>query len=110
MAKTTGTSDILIKLALLVVLVWLLMLTYSGNLFGQLGLGVLLVVTGIWTLARSKETWNKYLASWKKLPKNKRNEWLRPRRRYYYINVVILVPLAIGVGLALIASAYMYSL
>lgn len=110
MAKTTNTSDALIKLALFVVLVWLLILTYRGSIFGQLGLGVLLVVAGIWTLARSKETWNKYVASWKKVPQKKRSAWLRPRRRYYYISVVLLVPLSIGLGVALIASAYMYSL
>lgn len=107
--KINPSNDIISKLAILTVVVWLIFLTYIGNLFGQLGLGVLLVVAGIWTLARSKEVWNGYVASWKKLPKKQReNEWTRPRRRYYYMNVLVLVPLAITLGLALIVSAYIY--
>lgn len=109
MAKPSPTTDIISKLTILTIVLWLLFLTYVGNLFGQLGLGVLLIVAGIWSLARSKDVWNVYVARWKKLPKRQReNSWTRPRRRYFYFNVLFLVPLSIGLGLALIVSAYIY--
>lgn len=104
-----STTDVFGKLAILTIVLWQLALTSMGNLFGQLGLGVVLLVAGIWTLARSKDVWNSYVANWKKLPKSKRNnEWIRPRRRYYYLNVLIIVPLSIVLGIALIATAYLY--
>ena len=106
MAKVRTNTDLFSKMVISIIIFWLIALTYMGNLFGQMGLGALLIVSGIWTLARSKEVWNNYVMAWKKLPKNQKSEWNRPRRRYYYINLLILVPLSIGLGIALVTLSY----
>lgn len=90
----------------LVIFLWFLVLTSIGNLFGQLGLGMSLFVGGIWTLARSKDVWQDYQANWKKLPKSQKSLWNEPREVYYYLNLLILIPLAIVLGLALIFLSY----
>ena len=106
MARLRNRKDLTAQLAWLVIVVWFAMLTLQKNTFGQLGLGILLLVGGIWGLARSRETWNSYLAEYKKLPKAKRSVWNAPRRRYYYLNVIILLPAAIALGICLIVLAY----
>jgi len=94
------------EFGLAIVFVWLMLLTYMGNLFGQLGLGVSLVVVGIWTLAQSRSIWDEYSKAWRKLPKSKRNRWNEPKTSYYYFNLVAITPLMIVLGLVLILLAY----
>ena len=93
-------------LMLIIIFVWFILLTILGNIFGQLGLGVMLLVGGVWTLARSKQIWVNYQAAWKKLPARARKSWNQPRAIYYYINIFILIPLSIVLGIALIVLAY----
>ncbi|MFO0955146.1 MAG: hypothetical protein U0526_01250 [Candidatus Saccharibacteria bacterium] len=106
MARKIQRTDDWGRLAALVIFVWFLLLTFMGNMFGQLGLGVLLIVGGIWTLARSKAIWTQYRADWKKLPKSQKTIWNEPKEVYYYFNMVVLVPLAIAMGLALVVTPY----
>ncbi len=106
MARTIKRTDDIGRLTALVIFIWFLLLTFMGNLFGQLGLGVLLLVGGIWTLARSKSVWAQYKADWKKLPKSQKTVWNEPKDVYYYFNVMVLVPLAIALGLALVITPY----
>ncbi len=103
--RTYGTNDIT-GLVAMVIIIWLATLTGIGNLFGQLGLGVILVVGGVWALARSKSVWNDYVKDWKKLPAAKKNQWNEPKAMYYYFNVVVIIPLAIVLGLSLIFLGY----
>jgi hypothetical protein len=106
MARKIKRSDDWGRLVGLVIFLWFLALTYLGNLFGQLGLGMLLCVGGIWALARNKDVWTTYKADWKKLPKAQKTIWNEPRDLYYYINLLFLIPLAIAIGLALIFLSY----
>jgi hypothetical protein len=106
MARKIKRSDDWGRLIGLVIFLWFFALTYLGNLFGQLGLGMLLSVGGIWTLARSKEVWNSYKADWNKLPKSQKTTWNEPKDVYYYINLLVLIPMAIALGLALIFLSY----
>lgn len=106
MARKIKRSDDLGRLIGLVIFLWFLILTYMGNLFGQLGLGMLLFVGGIWTLARSRTTWDNYRADWKRLPKSQKTQWNEPKEIYYYINLLVLIPLAIVLGLVLIFLSY----
>ncbi len=107
MARKIKRSDDMGRMAMLIIFLWFVLLTLLGNKFGQLGLGVILLVGGIWTLARSKQVWTDYKAAWKKLPKSQRSQWNEPKDIYYYINVVVLIPLAIVLGLALIFISYL---
>ena len=104
--KSLHTGNLISDFGILIVFIWLMMLTYMGNLFGQLGLGVSLVVAGIWTLARSKSIWEEYRKAWKKLPKAKKNVWNEPKESYYYLNMIIIMPMLIVNGLLLILLAY----
>ena len=106
MARTIKRKDDWGRLVGLVIFLWFLILTYLGTLFGQLGLGLLLFVGGIWTLARSKDVWETYRADWKKLPKSQKTQWNEPKELYYYINMLVLIPLSIALGLALIILSY----
>lgn len=96
----------LTALMLVIIFVWFMLLTILGNVFGQMGLGVMLLVGGIWTLVRSKQIWANYKAAWKKLPQRQRKSWNQPRIIYYYFNVLVLIPLAIALGLTLLIIAY----
>lgn len=107
MTRLRNKIDSAMQLTWLVILAWFGLLTFQGNGFGQLGLGVLLLVGGIWSLAKSREVWNSYTSAWKKLPKSKRNAWNEPKEIYYLINVLLLIPLAIVLGLCLILLAYL---
>lgn len=106
MARNIKRSDDMGRLAMLVVFIWFVLLTLIGNQFGQLGLGVLLTVGGIWTLARSKQVWAEYKAAWNKLPKKQKTQWNQPKKIYYYINVIFLIPLSIAMGVALIFTSF----
>lgn len=106
MARLRSRKDMTFQFAWLVIVMWFSFLLFQGNTFGQLGLGVVLLVGGIWSLARSKEIWNSYLKAYKKLPAAKRNKWNAPRRRYYYLNMVVILPASIALGLVLIVLAY----
>ncbi|MDQ5944445.1 MAG: hypothetical protein QG658_513 [Patescibacteria group bacterium] len=106
MARKLKRKDDWGRLVGLVIFLWFLILTSMGNLFGQLGLGMLLFVGGIWTLARSKNVWEEYRADWKKLPKSQRTQWNEPKEVYYYINLLVLIPLSIALGLALIFLSF----
>lgn len=107
MASKNTSNMNLTRLMMFIIFVWFLILTFLGNLFGQLGLGLTLLVGGIWALARSKETWQKYQADWKKLPVKQRNVWNTPKKSYFYFNVLFLIPFAIALGMLLIFMAYM---
>lgn len=85
---------------------WFALLTYQRNLFGTLGLGALLLVAGIWMLATAQTTWNNYVRWYNHAPTNKKTEWNRPRRRYYYLNVVVVAPVLIALGIATLYLAY----
>lgn len=106
MARNIKRTDDIGRLTGLVIFIWFILLTMMGNLFGQLGLGLLLLIGGIWTLARSGQVWKQYKADWKKLPKSQKSKWNEPKDVYYYFNMVVLVPLAIALGLALIFVSY----
>lgn len=107
MARSRTRKDLSLKFVWTIILVWFALLAFQDNSFGQLGLGVLLLVGGIWGLARGKETWASYVKDYKKLPAARRNQWNQPRLRYYYFNMVVLMPLAIVLGLSLILLAYL---
>lgn len=106
MARNIKRKDSWGRMVGLVIFLWFLVLTYMGSLFGQLGLGMVLFVGGIWSLARSKDVWQNYKADWKKLPKAQKNSWNEPKEIYYYVNLLIFIPLAIALGLALIFLSY----
>lgn len=106
MARLRSNKDMTLQLSWLVIVVWFTLLMLQKNTFGQLGLGIVLLVGGIWALARSQEIWSAYLKSYKKLPAAKRTVWNAPRRRYYYLNVVVILPASIALGLVLIVLSY----
>ncbi len=106
MARLRSNKDMTFQLSWLVIVVWFTLLLLQKNTFGQLGLGIVLLVGGIWGLARSQEIWNNYIKAYKKLPATKRNIWNAPRRRYYYLNVILILPAAIALGLVLIVLSY----
>lgn len=105
LSKALRTGNLISELGILIVFIWLLLLTYYGNLFGQLGLGMSLIVTGIWTVAQSRTIWDTYLKSWKRRPKTQRSVWNKPLKVYYYINLVVVLPLMIALGISLIYLA-----
>lgn len=104
----TKSSTNLTRLVWLIIFLWFALLTAQGNKFGQLGLGVLLLVGGILGLASSKQVWEKYKKDWKKLPAKKKSVWNEPKPSYYYFNILFLLPLAIVLGLCLILASYMF--
>lgn len=105
LSKALRTGNLISELGILIVFVWLLALTYMGNLFGQLGLGASLIVVGVWTIAQSKQIWATYLRDWKRRPKKHRSIWNQPLRFYYYFNLIFVLPAMIALGISLIYLA-----
>lgn len=109
LSKAIRSGNVITQIALAVIFVWLLSLTYQGSMFGQLGLGSILIVVGIWTIARSQDIWATYLRDWKRLPIARRSVWNKPYRFYYYFNLLLVLPVMIALGIALIyLSSLMY--
>lgn len=100
-------TDRFYKIIIIVLILWLALLSAQQVLFGMAGLGVLLIFCGIWVMATAKTTWENYLKAYKKLPKKKQSIWTRPSITYYYLNLVVIVPLLIVLGVSLIVSAYL---
>lgn len=100
-------TDRFYKIIAIIIILWLALLSAQQVLFGMLGLGVMLVFGGIWVMATAKTTWENYLKAYKKLPKSKQSVWTKPSITYYYLNLVVIVPLLIVLGLSMIALSYM---
>lgn len=100
-------TDRFYKIIAIVLILWLALLSAQQVLFGMLGLGMLLITGGIWIMATAKTTWENYLKAYKKLPKSKKSVWTKPSITYYYVNILLIVPLLIVLGVSLIACAYL---
>ncbi len=105
LSKALRTGNLISELGILTIFLWLLILTYFGNLFGQLGLGAGMIVTGIWTIVQSRSIWDTYVRSWKRRPKSQRSVWNKPLKIYYYFNLIFVLPLMIALGISLIYLA-----
>lgn len=97
---------------LLRAVVWLLMLlillfsaaVYVSPQISLAGLGTTLMILGVITELNADRIWRSYVKLVKKA--GHLSFWQRPNKIYYYLNVYILWPVVIGMGLWFVWLAY----
>ncbi len=80
-------------------LAWFAMLAAMNIPFGVLGLGCLLLLSGVWLMFSAKPIYEQAKKNYKKLPKRKQNSWNKPTPAYYYFNLFVIVPAMITIGI-----------
>jgi hypothetical protein len=73
-------------------------------LIGLVGLGTTLLVTGVLVELNRQRIWETYRKGYKK--RKAGNMWTRPNEIYYSINVIILWPLIILLGILCLMASY----
>ena len=86
-------------------LVTFVVLGQSKPLFGLVGLGVTLIVTGVLVELNRRRIWDNYRKSFRKSAGLK-GLWTKPDPIYYSINVVIIWPLIVILGVICLWAAY----
>ena len=97
----------LASLGLLFVFIALAIMSLAGRSYAILALGLLVVYVSSWVLVFSPRVWSDYKASYKKLPKKKRNIFNEPKQIYYVINRYIFMPFGFALGSLLIYLSWL---
>ena len=98
-------SQTYIRVAGLLLFLWLLYETSRAQEFGVVGLGTLLIVAALWSVFRSKRIWKDYRARYRVRKKNQKSIWTEPKEIYFYLHLFVVVPLMIATGLILLWTA-----
>ena len=93
---------------LLLLLILFASIVYISPDVSMAGLGTSLVIMGVLVEFNSKRIWGEYLKQAKKR-KKKLSAWQQPNEIFYKINVYLLWPLVIFMGVLSIWVAYMLS-
>ncbi len=97
----------LTSLGLLFIFIALAIMSFSGRSYAILALGLLVIYASSWVLVFSPRIWRDYKASYKKLPKKKRNIFNEPKQIYYVINRYIFMPFGFALGSLLIYLSWL---
>jgi hypothetical protein len=79
-------------------------ISHVRPILGLTGLGVVLIIGSTLVLANSKRIWQDYTKHYKKL--KRKTPWGAPLKIYYQINVYVLWPLLLILGIVALVGAY----
>jgi len=100
-------DNYLTSVGALFVFIGLFIMAIAGIAYSTLVLGIIITFVSAWTLLNSPRIWRDYQASYKKLPKKKRNIFNQPKQAYYLINRYLLMPYGIALGSLLIYLSWL---